>query len=497
MFDILFSLAVIFVLLPLLFIIIISKASFKLNDKTIVFITISVFSIIVGMLMAPLTLNQTGELYGHYILKIIYYKIPLITHTEAAMPLTHAIGVLFYDLTKIDLYIFFNLFRMFLYFFYLYGIYLIFSLFKETINDKFKYSFLLLFFLILLDYNGTHLFTGDQFRNFLGQVFFIYFVYYYFLNKKLISFTTIFFITAAMASHKLYVIFIPFFVILYYIFKCIKLNNNFNLTLIVPLFSLLLVSILQEISIYINFMSLANKLNSHNIPTGMALINSPGVLVQLIFHLMLVYFIIKVKKNIILNQELMFIIFITIMMLVIARINFFGVQFVGPSRIYGIMAPFIFIILTITINNYVKIYNTSILPKVFLVGYFILSFCLINFSKQSFSPHILLIKQNIFNLDKYFGNNLELIYYLAIFFILLVFIDFIVNKYLKMKKDILLLVWNSFTICSLILLITLFINHSFDIYFYILFILLVIFFIMGKVFLSILPRKKRNQLNEG
>lgn len=490
MFNIFFSLINIYFLLPIVFIIIIIKSSIKLNEKTLVFIIISIVSIIVGVLMAPLEYNSIGELYNHYIVKIQNYEIPLITHIESAMPLTHAVSVLFYDITKIDLVIFFNLFRMFLYFFYLYGIYLIYSLLIQNISLKSKNTFILLIFLIMMDYNGTHLFTGDQFRNFLGQVFFIYFIYYFFLKKQLFSFNSILFIVAAILSHKLYLLLIPFFLTSYYLYIKMKLYSYFYLTILVACLGVFSVGIMQELSIYINFLSIANKLNNHNVLVGLNLIFSPGVIGQLLFHIVVIYFFIQAQKKFISNKNLMFLLFLTILMLSVARINFFGIQFVGPSRIYGIMAPFIFILLTISLYDYMNTKKNSIFPQLFIFLYFIFSFLLVNFSKETFSPHLLLIKQNIFTLDKYFGTNLILILYISIFFVLLIFIDFIINKILKMNIDTILLVWKYFTVSSLILLITLLINHSFDVYFYLLLISLIIVFIMGKMLLTVLPRKK-------
>ncbi len=490
MFDIFFSLINIYFLLPIVFIFLISKSKIELNEKTIVFIIIFIISIIVGVLMAPLEYNLIGELYNHYIVKIQNYEIPLITHIESAMPLTHALSVLFYDITQIDLVIFFNLFRMVLYFFYLYGIYLIFCLLIQNIHLQYKNTFILLIFLIMVDYNGTHLFSGDQFRNLLGQVFFIYFIYYLFLNKQVFTFNSILFIIAAMLSHKLYVIFIPFFLISYYLYIKAKLYNYFYFTLLVAFLGIFFVPILQELSVYINFLSLSNKLNNHNVLVGFDLIFFPGVLGQLLFHIVVVYFYVRAQKKLILNKNLMFLLFLTILMLIIARVNFFGIQFVGPSRIYGIMAPFIFILLTISLYDYMSTNKNSILPQLFIFIYFIFSFLLVNFSKETFSPHLLLIKQNIFTLDKYFGTNLILILYISIFFVLLIFIDFIINKILKMNIDTILLVWKYFTVSSLILLIALLINHSFDVYFYLLLIFLIIVFIMGKMLLTLLPRKK-------
>lgn len=490
MLDILFSLGVIFVLLPIVFIYIISKSNIKLSDKTVVFITISTFSIIVGVLMFPLEINFTGEIYEHYILKIINYEIPLITHMESALPLIYGISVLFFDLTNISLDIYFNLLRMVLFFFYLYGIYLVFSLFKETINIKYKYSFILLVFFISFDFNGTFLFTGDQFRNFLGQTFFIYFIYYYLLNKNLFSFNTMLFMLTAMVSHKLYLIFIPFCVLSYIFYNIFRLKNSFKLTLIIPLFFILLVPILQNLSIYINFLSLNDKLNQP-IPIGFELILSSGVLGQLIFHLVIILLILNARNKIKSNSDLMFLTFITIAMLSIGRINLFDIKFVEPSRIYGIMAPFIFILLTVSWYHFLETVKNKIFPILFVIIYFLFSFSLINYSKESFSPHLLLIKQNVFNLDKYFGNNLQLIFYVIIFFVFLMFIDFMVNKILKIKKDIILLIWKYFGIGSLILLVALLINHSFDIYFYLLLILLIMVTTMGKILLFILPKKTR------
>jgi len=492
MFSTLFSLINIYFLLPIVLILIISKIKIRLNEKTIVFIVISIVSIIVGILMAPLEYNLKGELYSHYILKIKNYEIPLVTHIESAMPLTHAISVLFYDVTKIDLAIFFNFFRMILYFFYLYGIYLIFSLFTQKISSKYKNTFILLIFLIMVDYNGTHLFTGDQFRNFLGQVFFIYFVYYFFLNKQIFSFNTILFIIVAMLSHKLYVVFIPFFLILYHLYISLRFHRYFYLTLLIASLGIFFIPLLQYVSVYINFLSFANKLNNHNVLVGFNLIFFPGVLGQLLFHIAVLYFFIRAQKKFIMNKNLMFLLFLTISMLIIARVNFFGIQFVGPSRIYGIMTPFIFILLTISLYKHMETKKNSIFTQLFIFLYFIFSFLLVNFSKETISPHLLLIKQNIFDLDKYFGNSLELILYISVFFVLLMLIDFIVNRVLKMKKDIILLVWKYFAIGSLVLLVALFINHSFDIYFYLLLILLIMVSTMGKILLSILLKKVRS-----
>ena len=274
------------------------------------------------------------------------------------------------------------------------------------------------------DWNNSFLLVGDEFRNFLAQIFYIYFISALFLKKYKIA---VLYFSLILLSHWAYLLllFMNWGVFLI----CQKFNLRKYQVVLIPFLAIFFAYIYKEGIIF--YFSPAHYwyLNTSNIKKGLieGFLHRPGVILATVIHLFTITLIFKNTNKI--NQTPI-IKFFAVMFLILFGLSKYGVllsdNFIESTRFYIIFAPYLAILLAYTLFEMPMYY---IATSIF--GFLFINFTLRNFAKETIPFWEVISKDDFSILKKSIieYHNERIIYFICL--LLLIFLLMMIRKYRK------------------------------------------------------------------
>lgn len=364
----------------------------------------------IGSLMIPGIHNQDYNNFS--VVFILGYFIKKFTDVDASL----------------ILYFFRIFFFIFLSFAYLD---LALKLSRKIINiPKQRNIFILLaVFFFIFDWNTSYLLIGDQYRNFLAQVFFIYFLSALIEErpKKLLFYGIL-----SIATHWAYLLLLILSLSTYLFAK--KCNIRRYVFIFLPAIAIMCGYLYKEIFLYL-YRDHYEYINASHVRLGIldGLLLRPGVLLALLIHLFSLaaiwYKLNEINKNVFLK-------FCVLMFLFLFGLSKFAVvlssNFIEPNRFYMVFSPLLAIVLTFAI--YEISYRRM---HIIVFSYFIINFVFRNFAKETIPFWEIVTKNDFIILKNFIIENHYLNWAIASLFLLCIYLGYFIKKH-QNREELLL-----------------------------------------------------------
>jgi hypothetical protein len=292
---------------------------------------------------------------------------------------------------------------------------------KKESNINPIYIVYLSIILLSTDFASTYQSFGDQFKNVLGMPFWIASVIFFKNKRKLLFIASSF---VAILSHHIFIpmIFISIIFLIYS--KKIK-NITFTHVFILSLFIIFGIIILKYLIEYFSIGFWGDKLSANTV-IGIidALMTKPGNILAISFYLLIITLLIK-DKFLLNNSHLYrFSVLMIISLFVVSKINLINIEFVGATRLYLMMSPWIAISLAYTLHSRWRNYRYIILSV-----YFLYNLLLVEFSSGSISPIKLMFHSSLFDIFTLnFNSSISIIFSLLSIIFLVFFVGLLKYK---------------------------------------------------------------------